>query len=142
MPDYITFPGKIKEVFSGTGGFFQKILEADERGEAQPHSRGECPSPKFPHRAQRARQYTVEEHQAAGGSENHVAPQFAIGGAEQEREKRGGQGGAVEEVEKTREAWEEGAEGAEDIVERPGGKPQQDGLEELYELARDEQFHG
>ena len=82
MPDYITFPGKIKEVFSGTGGFFQKIPEADERGEAQLHSRGERPGPELPHRAQRTRQYPVEEHQAAGGPENHVAPQFAVGGAE------------------------------------------------------------
>ncbi len=132
----------MKEVFSGTGGFFQKIFEPDERGQEQAHGRGERPGPEVPHRAQRARQDTVEEHQPAGGPENHIAPQFAVGGAEEEGEERDCQCRAVEEIEQARQAGEEGAEGAEHVVERPGGNPQQNGLEELYELAGDKQFHG
>lgn len=78
-----------------------------------------------------------EQHRAAHGAQHRKPPQFPFSPPQEEEEGGGPHGQAVGRVQHGGEAGQAQPEGTQQIIQHPGGQPQQNGLPEHQQLLRD-----
>lgn len=128
------FAPKIKEIFSQAERFFAKIFCPAQGQAQQGPQKGQRIRPKGPQGPQELGEGAEKEDRSPQRAQHHEAPELALGPAQQEKEQRPAHAQAVEAVQRPGEAGGPDPEGAQQIVQQPGGQPQQDGLPEYQEL--------
>ncbi len=98
---------------------------------------GQGVRPKGPHRAQQLGEGAEKQHRAAHGAQHREAPQLPPAPPQEKEERGRPHKEAVGRVQRGGEAGQAQPEGAQQIVQHPGGQPQQDGLGEQQQLLGD-----
>ena len=101
------------------------------------HQAGQGIGPKVPHRAQRLGQGAEEQHRAAQGPQHREAPQLSAAPPQKKAEGGAPHGQAVGRVQRAGKAGKPQPKGPQQVVQHPGGQPQQDGLAEHQHLLGD-----
>lgn len=96
--------------------------------------KGQRICPERPKGAQELGKSAEKQHRAPQGSQDHEAPELALGPAQQEEEHGPAHGQAVGPVQKAGGPGGPDPEGAQQIVQQPGGQPQKNGLPEDQQL--------
>ena len=137
----IAFPRKIKEVFSFLSRLFEENFQAAQGKDQQGGESGQHIGPEFPQGGQGFRTPAQIEDRAARRAQNGEAPEFPVGGAQEEHGGGDGQEKSVKEVQRGGDTGQAAAEGAEEVIDHPGGRAQQDGLPEQEELSGNDDAH-
>lgn len=101
------------------------------------HQAGQGVRPEGPHRTQRLGEGAEKQHRAAHGAQHREAPQLPLTPPQEEEKRRRSHKEAVDRVQPGGEAGQAQPEGAQQIVQHPGGQPQQNGLPEHQQLLGD-----
>ena len=83
-----------------------------------------------------------KQHRAAHGAQHHKAPQFSAAPLHEKGEGGGACRQTINHIQQGGQTGQPQPEGAQQIVERPQGQAQQDGLAEDQQLLRDLVPHG
>ena len=135
------FAPKIKEVFSAAERFFIKISGPPQRQAQKTPQKGQRIRPKSPQRAQKLRKSAEKQDRAPQGSQDYKSPELALGPAQQEEEHGPAHRQAVGPVQKGGGPGSPHPEGAQQIIQQPGGQPQENGLPEHQQLLGRPAFH-
>lgn len=101
------------------------------------HQVGQGVRPKRPHRAQHLGEGAEKQHRAAHGAQHREAPQLPLAPPQEKEKRRRPHKEAVGRVQRGGEAGQAQPKGAQQVVQHPGGQPQQDGLPEHQQLLED-----
>lgn len=96
--------------------------------------KGQRIRPKGPQGPQRPGKGAEIQHRAPQRSQEHKAPELALGPAQQEEEHGPAHRQAVGPVQKAGGPGGPDPEGAQQVVQQTGGQPQEDGLPEDQQL--------
>jgi hypothetical protein len=75
-----------------------------------------------------------KQYRAADRPQHHEAPQFSVAPAQQEPEKYGSYRQAIGAVQRRPQPGQPQPKGPQQVIQRPGGQSQQDGLPEQQQL--------
>lgn len=125
-----------------SANFFAEIFRPEERKRQQMHQVVQCIYPKRPDRPKKCGTRAEEQHRATDGAQHHEAPQLSLGPEQEKSEHRASDDQAVQSVQKARQPGEPQPKGAQQVIQQPGGQPQQDGLTEYQQLLGDLNPHG
>ena len=109
--------------------FFTQIFCPPQGNGGQMQQKRQGVHPESPHRPQQRGKDCEKQDAAAQGTQAEIQPQLALGPVEGEQKDRPADRHAVEDVQRRRQPGELQAEGPQQVIQQPGGHPQQDGLD-------------
>lgn len=117
-----------------TKHFFIKISGPSQGKAAETPQKGQRIRPESPQGPQKLRKRAEKQRRAAQGPHDHKAPELARPAAQQKEEHTPAHRQAIGSVQKAGGPGRADPEGTQQIIQQPGGQPEENGLPEHQKL--------